>query len=474
MARRQRARSNAKQATARRSPHPHPLPQRERARTRTARRVVILGAGGRDFHNFNVYYRNRPEYDVVAFTATQIPEIEGRRYPRELAGPAYPNGIPIVAESELASLIHKHGIDEVAFSYSDVSHEQVMHLASTALAAGATFVLLGPGATMLEAKVPVVSICAVRTGAGKSQTTRRVASILKQAGRKVAVVRHPMAYGDFVRQRVQRFATFEDLERAEVTIEEREEYEPHLRAGTLVYAGIDYAEIVAIAEREADVIVWDGGNNDFPFVRSQLQIVIADPHRPGHELSYHPGETNLRMADVVVINKVDTARAEGVAEVRTNIRAVNPGATIVEAASPLQIDDESLIRGRRVLVVEDGPTVTHGGMPYGAGTIAARKFGAGEIVDPRSVAVGSIRGIYEQYPHLGAVLPAMGYGRKQIRELEQTINACDCDTVVIGTPVDLRRLLRISRPAIRVTYELRELSKPDLEDILREWLAKLT
>lgn len=432
-----------------------------------------MGAGGRDFHNFNVYYRDRPQYEVIAFTATQIPELEGRRYPRELAGARYPGGIPIVSESELAALIRTHQVDEVAFSYSDVSHAHVMHLASTALAAGATFVLLGPGATMLQAQVPVVSVGAVRTGAGKSQTTRRVASILKQAGRKVAVVRHPMAYGDFVRQRVQRFATFEDLERAEVTIEEREEYEPHLRAGTLVYAGIDYAEIVHTAEREADIIVWDGGNNDFPFIRSQLHVVVADPHRPGHELSYHPGETNLRMADVVVINKVDTSPAEGVAQVRMNVRAVNPQATIIEAASPLQVDDELLIQGRRVLVVEDGPTVTHGGMPYGAGTIAAKKFGAREIVDPRSVAVGSIKGVYQQYPHLGPVLPAMGYGRKQIQELEQTINASGCETVIIGTPVDLRRLLRMSAPAVRVTYELRELTKPDLEDILRGWLATL-
>ncbi|MBI2247351.1 MAG: GTPase [Armatimonadetes bacterium] len=431
---------------------------------------MILGAGGRDFHNFNVYYRNRPEYEVVAFTATQIPEIEGRRYPPEMAGPSYPNGIPIVAESELPSVIRAQRVDEVAFSYSDVSHEHVMHLASTALAAGASFVLLGPNATLLEAKVPVVSVCAVRTGAGKSQTTRRVASILKEAGWKVAVIRHPMAYGDLGRQRVQRFATFEDLERAEVTIEEREEYEPHLRQGTLVYAGVDYAEVVGTAEREADIIVWDGGNNDFPFLRSQLHIVIADPHRPGHELRYHPGETNLRMADVVVINKVDTAQPEGVAEVRASIKAVNPRAAIIEAASPLQVDDEAQIRGRRVLVVEDGPTVTHGGMAFGAGIVAAKKFGASEIVDPRNVAVGSIREVYKQYPHLGPVLPAMGYGRKQIRELEQTINACDCDTVIIGTPVDLRRLLRISRPAVRVTYELRELTKPDLEDILKEWM----
>ena len=319
------------------------------------RRVVILGAGGRDFHNFNVYYRNRPEYDVVAFTATQIPDMQGRRYPPELAGTNYPNGIPIVAESELELLIRTRRVDEVVFSYSDVSHEHVMHVASTALAAGASFVLLGPNATMLEAKVPVVSVCAVRTGAGKSQTTRRVASILKEAGRKVAVIRHPMAYGDLGRQRIQRFATFEDLERAEVTIEEREEYEPHLRQGTLVYAGVDYAEVVATAEREADIIVWDGGNNDFPFLRSQLHIVIADPHRPGHELRYHPGETNLRMADVVVINKVDTAQPEGVVEVRASIKAVNARAVIIEAASPLQVDDESKIRGRRVLVVEDGP-----------------------------------------------------------------------------------------------------------------------
>lgn len=471
--------SSQDRKTTKQSPSSRPKTQRRQHRLptiehrpATRRKVVILGAGGRDFHNFNVYYRIRPDFEVVAFTATQIPEIEGRRYPPELAGPNYPNGIPIVAESELPSVIRTHRVDEVVFSYSDVSHESVMHLASASLAAGASFILLGPDATMLKAKIPVVSICAVRTGAGKSQTTRRIAGILNQAGRRVAVIRHPMAYGDLKRQRVQRFATLEDLDRAEVTIEEREEYEPHLRQGTLVFAGVDYAQIVRAAQRDAQVLVWDGGNNDFPFLRSGLYVVVADPHRPGHELRYHPGETNLRMADVVVINKVDTARAEGVAEVRANIRAVNPRATVIEAASPLQVDDESQIRGRRVLVVEDGPTVTHGGMAFGAGTVAARTFGASEIVDPRGVAVGSIRDVYQAYPHLGPVLPAMGYGRRQIGELEQTINSCDCDTVIIGTPVDLRRLLRISRPAVRVTYELRELTKPDLEDILREWLAR--
>ncbi|TMI75818.1 MAG: GTPase [Bacillati bacterium ANGP1] len=461
------AKIRARQRGAR---HARQLARRGRPRSRT--RVIILGAGGRDFHNFNVYFRERPEYQVVAFTATQIPDLEGRMYPPLLAGPLYPEGIPIYAEEELAPLVRRLRADQVVFAYSDVSHEHVMHVGSIAMAAGASFVLLGPGATTLVARVPVVSIGAVRTGAGKSQTTRRVTGILKAFGRRIAVIRHPMAYGDLVRQRAQRFATFEDLDRYDVTIEEREEYEPHIAAGTAVYAGVDYREVVRQAQREADVIVWDGGNNDFPFLRSNLHIVIADPHRPGHELTYHPGETNVRMADVVVINKVDTAQPQDVARVRANVARVNPKAVIIEAASPVQVDDPSLLPGRRALVVEDGPTVTHGGMAFGAGVIAARKYGVKEIVDPRPYAVGSIRQVFAAYPHLGSVLPAMGYGGQQTRELQETIAASDCDVVVLGTPVDLRRVITIRKPAVRVRYELQEITKPDLEDVLREWSAK--
>ena len=461
------AKIRARQRGAR---HARQLARRGRPRSRT--RVIILGAGGRDFHNFNVYFRERPEYQVVAFTATQIPDLEGRMYPPLLAGPLYPEGIPIYAEEELAALVRRLHADQVVFAYSDVSHEHVMHVGSIAMAAGASFVLLGPGATTLVARVPVVSICAVRTGAGKSQTTRRVTGILKALGRRIAVIRHPMAYGDLVRQRAQRFATLEDLDRYDVTIEEREEYEPHIAAGTAVYAGVDYREVVRQAQREADVIVWDGGNNDFPFLRSNLHIVIADPHRPGHELTYHPGETNLRMADVVVINKVDTAQPQDVARVRANVARVNPKAVIIEAASPVQVDDPSLLAGRRALVVEDGPTVTHGGMAFGAGVIAARKYGVKELVDPRPYAVGSIRQVFAAYPHLGSVLPAMGYGVQQTKELQETIAASDCDVVVLGTPVDLRRVITIRKPAVRVRYELQEITKPDLEDVLREWIAK--
>ncbi len=443
-------------------------PRRPASRTR----VVILGAGGRDFHNFNVYFRGRSDYQVVAFTATQIPDIEGRLYPPPLAGPLYPDGIPIYAEDELPDLVHRLRVDQVVFAYSDVSHEHVMHLGSIAMAAGAGLVLLGPNATMLAARVPVVSICAVRTGAGKSQTTRRVTGILKALSRRIAVIRHPMAYGDLVRQRAQRFATFDDLDRYGVTIEEREEYEPHIAAGTVVYAGVDYGDVVRQAQREADVIVWDGGNNDFPFLRSDLQIVVADPHRAGHELTYHPGETNLRMADVVVINKVDTARPEDVALVRANTARVNPRAVIIEAASPVRVDDPVLISDARALVVEDGPTLTHGGMAYGAGVIAARTFGVRDLVDPRPYTVGSIRQIFKRYPHLGPVLPAMGYGERQMRELQETIDAADCDVVIIGTPVDLRRAISIRKPAVRVRYELQETTKPDLEDVVKAWVSR--
>jgi len=433
------------------------------------RRVLILGAGGRDFHNFNVFFRPRPEYQVVGFTATQIPDIEARVYPAALAGERYPHGIPIYLEEELESLIPRERVDVVVFAYSDVSHEQVMHLASRVMAGGASFVLLGPQDTMLASRLPVVSICAARTGAGKSQTTRRVAAILKKLGDRPAVIRHPMAYGDFIRQRAQRFATLEDLDRHEVTIEEREEYEPHIQQGTIVYAGVDYADVVALAERDADVIIWDGGNNDFPFLRSGLQIVVLDPHRAGHELRYHPGETNLRMADVLVINKVDTATPDDVMTVRANAARVNPDAVIVEAASPVTVDEPGLIRGRRALVVEDGPTLTHGGMAFGAATLAARNHGAKALVDPRPHAVGSIRGVFERYPHLGPVLPAMGYGPEQVHELQTTIERAGADVVVIGTPVDLRRIMTLRTPAVRVRYELEERTRPDLEDIMREW-----
>ncbi|MDQ7844604.1 MAG: cyclic 2,3-diphosphoglycerate synthase [Armatimonadota bacterium] len=438
-------------------------------RSSAVRRVLILGAGGRDFHNFNVFFRTRPEYEVVGFTATQIPALEGRVYPPALAGERYPQGIPIYPEEDLERLIREHRVDDVVFAYSDVSHEHVMHLASRAAACGASFLLLGPRDTMLASRVPVVSIGAARTGAGKSQTTRRVAAVLKRFGRRVAVIRHPMAYGDFVRQRAQRFATLEDLDRYDATIEEREEYEPHLLQGTIVYAGVDYAEVLARAEAEAEVIVWDGGNNDFPFLRPSLHIVVLDPHRAGHELRYHPGETNLRMADVLVINKVDTARPDDVMVVRANAARVNPRAVIVEAASPVSVDDPALIRGRRVLVVEDGPTLTHGGMAFGAATLAARNHGARELVDPRPHAVGSIREVFEEYRHLGPVLPAMGYGPEQVRELRETIERAGAEVVVIGTPVDLRRLMTLAAPAVRVRYELEERTRPDLEDILREW-----
>jgi predicted GTPase len=432
----------------------------------SARTVVILGAAGRDFHNFNVVYRDDPGHEVVAFTATQIPDIAGRRYPGELAGEHYPSGIPIVLEEELEKIVSDRGVDEVVFSYSDVSHEHVMHLASRAVAAGADFRLLGSGATMLTSKVPVVSVTAVRTGAGKSQTTRRVAEILVDRGRKVVAVRHPMPYGDLVRQRCQRFATYDDLDLHDCTIEEREEYEPHLDRGTVVYAGVDYAEILGKAEKEADVVLWDGGNNDLPFYRPDVDIVVADPHRAGHELRYYPGEANLRRAGVIVINKFSTAPEEGIRIVRENIRAVNPDAVVIEADSPITVSDPEAIRGKRVLVVEDGPTLTHGEMAYGAGAVAAREHGAAELVDPRPYAVGSIAETLAKYSQTEDVLPAMGYGDSQIRELEQTIRATPCDLVIIGTPIDLRRVVKMDKPAVRVTYDLAERGKPDLREVL--------
>ena len=431
-------------------------------------RVIIMGAAGRDFHNFNTVFRDDPGSVVVAFTATQIPNIEGRRYPPELAGPRYPEGIPIHPEADLDRLIRDLRPHQVVLAYSDLSHMTVMHIASQVLAAGPDFRLIGPDASMLESKVPVVSVCAVRTGSGKSQTTRRVIRILRDKGRKVVAVRHPMPYGDLARQRVQRFAVMEDLDRHRCTIEEREEYEPHIAAGCVVYAGIDYAAILAEAEREAEVIVWDGGNNDLPFYRPRLEIVVADPHRPGHETSYHPGEANLRRAHVVVVNKVDTAPPGGVEAVKRSIRALNPRAMVVDAASPISVDEPAAVAGKRVLAVEDGPTVTHGGMGYGAGVLAARKHGAAEVVDPRPYAVGSIRKTFEAYPGIGPLLPAMGYGDEQIRDLEATIEATPADLVLVATPVDLRRIMRISKPALRVRYELEEVGRPDLSDALQE------
>lgn len=431
-------------------------------------RVMIMGAAGRDFHNFNVYFRGHEQYEVVAFTATQIPNIENRRYPPELAGPGYPQGIPIYEERELAHLIAEYDVDQVIFAYSDVSHEYVMHRASLVLAAGADFRLMGGKATMLQASVPVVTVCAVRTGSGKSQTTRRVADILRGKGKNVVVVRHPMPYGDLVKQACQRFATYEDLDRHNCTIEEREEYEPHIDRGVVVYAGVDYQRILDAAQAEADVIVWDGGNNDLPFYRPDLHIVVVDPHRAGHETRYHPGEANLLLADVVVINKIDTADLANVAAVRANIRAANPEATLIEAASPIFVEDSGAIQGKRVLVIEDGPTLTHGGMAYGAGTVAAQRFGAAEIVDPRPYAVGSIVETYGKYPNTGAVLPAMGYGAHQIAELEQTINDTPCDMVIVATPIDLSRVLSIKRPFQRVRYELQVIGRPTLEEVLGE------
>jgi predicted GTPase len=436
-------------------------------------KVLIMGAAGRDFHNFNTVFRDNDAYEVVAFTATQIPNIAGRRYPPELAGRLYPGGIPIYPEAELTELIKQQHIDQVIFAYSDVSHETVMHRASQALAAGADFRLMGPTCTQVKSTKPVISVCAVRTGAGKSQTTRRVTEIIKGLGYTVAAIRHPMPYGDLVKQKVQRFADYSDLDKHDCTIEEREEYEPHIDRGVVIYAGVDYGAILREAEQEADVIVWDGGNNDLSFYQSDLLIVVADPHRPGHELAYHPGETNLRMADVVVINKIDTADLDHIATVRENVMRVNPAATIVEAASPIFVDDPAAIRGKAVLVIEDGPTLTHGEMAYGAGVVAARRFGAAEIIDPRPYAVGTITATYRKYPTTGAVLPAMGYGAEQIKELGETINNTPCDLVIIATPIDLRRVVEINRPSQRVRYELQEIGQPTLAEIIEvKWGRK--
>ncbi|MBS3753282.1 MAG: GTPase [Anaerolineales bacterium] len=431
-------------------------------------RTVIMGAAGRDFHNFNVFYRGNPDYEVVAFTATQIPNIEGRKYPPALSGEQYPEGIPIYPESRLVELIQDEEIQEVVFSYSDVPHEYVMHKASEVLAAGADFKLMGLNSTQFTSQKPVVSVCAVRTGCGKSQTTRYVAEILTEMGHQVAVIRHPMPYGDLAQQAVQRFATLDDLDKHDCTIEEREEYEPHIVNGVIVYAGVDYEPILRKAEQEADIILWDGGNNDLPFYVPDLQIVVADPHRPGHETTYHPGEANARTADIFVINKVDTADQENVIALHDSLHDLAPEAVIMEAASPLFVDDPGAIRGKRVLVVEDGPTLTHGGMAFGAGWVAARRFGAAEIVDPRPYAEGSIQDTYEKYPTTGDVLPAMGYGESQMKELEQTINRADVDLVIIGTPIDLGRLLKIDKPTQRVRYELQIIGQPTLAGELRK------
>ncbi|HSR29741.1 MAG TPA: cyclic 2,3-diphosphoglycerate synthase [Anaerolineae bacterium] len=431
-----------------------------------------MGAAGRDFHNFNAVFRDNEAYKIVAFTATQIPNIEGRVYPSELAGNLYPDGIPIYPEEDLTELIRQHSIDQVIFAYSDVSHEYVMHKASEVLAVGADFCLLGIKDTMLVSTKPVVAVCAVRTGSGKSQTTRYVCDALQKIGHNVVAIRHPMPYGNLVAQRVQRFADYDDLDKQNCTIEEREEYEPHIDRGVVVYAGVDYEAILREAEREADVIVWDGGNNDMPFIKPDLHITVADPHRAGHELTYYPGESNLRAADVVVLNKIDTADLANIAQVRANVRAVNPRATIVEAASPIFVEDPGAISGKRVLVVEDGPTLTHGDMAYGAGVVAAQRFGAAEIIDPRPYAVRSIAATFERYPKTGPVLPAMGYGEEQIRDLEQTINATPCDLVIIGTPIDLRRVVKMKHPADRVRYDLQVIGRPTLEEILQSRFDK--
>jgi predicted GTPase len=435
-------------------------------------RILVMGAAGRDFHNFNVVYRDDQRYEVVGFTAAQIPNIADRRYPRELAGPLYPEGIPIFDERELAAQIGRLAVRQVVFSYSDVSYNYVMHRAAVANAAGADFVLLGANATMLKSRKPVIAICAVRTGSGKSQTTRRIVRLLRDRGLSAGVVRHPMPYGDLVAQRVQRFATLADVERQHCTIEEIEEYEPHIVSGSVVYAGVDYAAILKEVEADADVILWDGGNNDLPFYRPDLHLVVADPLRLGNELTYHPGEANLRMADVAVINKIDTADLEATQTLRDHIRAANPRAVIVEAASPVTADRSDFVTGRRVLVVEDGPTVTHGEMRFGAGMVIARKFGAREIVDPRTFAVGSIAETYRTYPAIGPLLPAMGYSDQQVHDLEATIDRVPCDVVVVGTPIDLSRLVKIRKPVVRAGYELQEIGQPDLAHVMDDFLGR--
>lgn len=436
------------------------------------RRVLIMGAAGRDFHNFNTFFRGNEQYEVVAFTATQIPDIDGRKYPAELAGDLYPAGIPIHAEEELVDIIKKENIDLVVFAYSDVPHERVMHNASKVNATGADFMLMGLANTQVKTCKPLITICAARTGCGKSQTTRAVVRALKEKGLKVVSVRHPMPYGDLVAQKVQRFAELADLEKHKCTIEEMEEYEPHIAMGSVIYAGVDYEAIVREAEKEADVIVWDGGNNDFPFYTSdqKLDIVVVDPHRPGHELTYHPGETNVYNADVIVINKIDSASFEDIQEVRMNVKNANPKAIVIDGASPVFVDKPEIINGKNVLVVEDGPTLTHGEMTYGAGVVAAEKFGCADMVDPREWAVGTIAETFEKYPEIGILLPAMGYGAQQIKDLEDTINATDCESVVIATPIDLNRIIKINKPSCRVSYELQEIGFPTVKQVIDNFL----
>jgi predicted GTPase len=436
------------------------------------KRVLIMGAAGRDFHNFNVLYRDNKKCEVAAFTATQIPNIEKRKYPAKLAGKLYPQGIPIVSEKDLESLIRKSKIDEVVFSYSDVSNQYVMERAALVTASGADFKLLGKKGTMLKSKRPVIAVCAARTGSGKSQTTRRVCQLLRERGKNPVVIRHPMPYGDLTKQVCQRFASISDMDKHHCTIEEREEYEPHIVQGTVVYAGVDYEVIKKEAEKEADVLVWDGGNNDISFFVPDLYVTVVDPHRPGDELAYFPGQTNLLLADVVLINKIDTADYEDIEQVRFNVKMANPKATLIEAASPIYLEKPELIRGKSVLVVEDGPTLTHGGMTYGAGVIAAEKFGARDIIDPRAWVKGEIKKTFESYPEMGALLPAMGYGKKQIKDLERSIDSIPCDSVVIATPVDLTKILKINRPSVRVRYELQEIGKPDLEEVIEEFLKR--
>jgi predicted GTPase len=441
----------------------------------TKRNVIIIGAAGRDFHNFNTYYRDNENYNVVAFTAAQIPDIEGRKYPAELAGKLYPDGIPIYAEEELPKLIDDLKVDDCAFSYSDVSYHHVMAMSAIVQSAGASYVLLGPGDTMVKSTKPVISVCAVRTGCGKSQTSRRVIEILMEMGLKVVAIRHPMPYGDLVAQKVQRFAEISDLEKHNCTIEEMEEYEPHVVRGNVIYAGVDYEAILRAAEEDpdgCDVILWDGGNNDFPFYNPDLHITIVDPHRPGHELRYYPGEVTLRLADVVVINKIDSADLAGIETVRKNIAKVSPDAVVVDAASTLDIDDASVVKDKKVLVIEDGPTLTHGEMKIGAGTVAAQKFGAAGLVDPRPYTVGRLKETFDIYPDIGVLLPAMGYGEQQLKDLETTINNTECDGVVIGTPIDLNRIINIKKPSTRVYYNLQEIGRPNLEGILKEFTAK--
>jgi len=443
------------------------------------RNAIIIGAAGRDFHNFNTYYRGNEAYKVVAFTATQIPDIEGRKYPAELAGGLYPEGIPIFAEEDLPRLIKELEADECIFSYSDVSYQHVMAVSAVVEAAGASFVLLGPRDTQIKSIKPVISVCAVRTGCGKSQTSRKVIEILMEKGLKVVAIRHPMPYGDLVAQKVQRYAELSDLEKHKCTIEEMEEYEPHIVRGNVIYAGVDYEAILREAENDpdgCDVILWDGGNNDFPFYVPDLQVVLVDPHRPGHELRYYPGEVTLRAADVVVINKMDSADAAGIEAVRRNIAAVNPEAVVVDAASTLDIDDLSIIKGKKVLVVEDGPTLTHGEMKIGAGVVAAQRFGAAELVDPRPYTVGRLSETFELYPDIGTLLPAMGYGKQQLQDLETTINNTECDAVIIATPIDLNRIIKIKKPSTRVYYNLQEIGRPDLTGILDDFVKshKLT